>query len=131
MADIPVSATGPAHPYFPPGAVIPGYVANDKDVTELMLKFGAVTGAVVGSALWLTTRSRHPLRAIDRFAAAWFALCGFLHVAFEGYYLVYRHELTGMSTLFAQLWKEYALSDSRYLTHDIFTISVETITAVS
>ncbi|KAJ4202891.1 hypothetical protein NW767_005648 [Fusarium falciforme] len=75
MADIPVSATGPAHPYFPPGAVIPGYVANDKDVTELMIKFGAVTGAVVGSALWLAARSRHPLRAIDRFAAAWFALC--------------------------------------------------------
>ncbi|KAJ4254711.1 hypothetical protein NW757_005040 [Fusarium falciforme] len=131
MADIPVSATGPAHPYFPPGAVIPGYVANDKDVTELMIKFGAVTGAVVGSALWLAARSRHPLRAIDRFAAAWFALCGFLHVAFEGYYLVYRHELTGMSTLFAQLWKEYALSDSRYLTHDVFTISVETITALA
>lgn len=50
---------------------------------------------------------------------------------FAGYYLVYRHQLPGMSTLFAQLWKEYALSDSRYLTHDVFTISVETITAVS
>jgi hypothetical protein len=36
-----------------------------------------------------------------------------------------------MSTLFAQLWKEYTLSDSRYLTHDIFTVSVETITCVS
>ncbi|KAJ4202892.1 hypothetical protein NW767_005649 [Fusarium falciforme] len=36
-----------------------------------------------------------------------------------------------MSTLFAQLWKEYALSDSRYLTHDVFTISVETITALA
>ncbi|KAJ4310001.1 hypothetical protein N0V84_011201 [Fusarium piperis] len=76
MADMPVSATDPAaHPYFPPGAVITGYVANDKDVTELMVKFGAVTGAVVGFALWLTARSRYPLRAIDRFAAAWFALC--------------------------------------------------------
>jgi cholestenol Delta-isomerase len=49
----------------------------------------------------------------------------------QGYYLVYRHQLPGMSTLFAQLWKEYTLSDSRYLTHDIFTVSVETITCVS
>ncbi|KAM0197143.1 hypothetical protein ACHAPA_002468 [Fusarium lateritium] len=36
-----------------------------------------------------------------------------------------------MSTLFAQLWKEYTLSDSRYLTHDIFTVSVETITCLA
>lgn len=49
----------------------------------------------------------------------------------KGYYLVYRHQLPSMSTLFAQLWKEYTLSDSRYLTHDIFTVSVETITCVS
>lgn len=44
---------------------------------------------------------------------------------------MYRHQLPSMSTLFAQLWKEYTLSDSRYLTHDIFTVSVETITFVS
>lgn len=36
-----------------------------------------------------------------------------------------------MNTTFSQLWKEYALSDSRYLTDDVFTISVETITAVT
>lgn len=35
-----------------------------------------------------------------------------------------------MNTLFAQLWKEYALSDSRYLTSDVFTVCVETITTV-
>lgn len=33
--------------------------------------------------------------------------------------------------MFALLWKEYALSDSRYLTGDIFTLCVETITVVS
>lgn len=35
-----------------------------------------------------------------------------------------------MDTLFAQLWKEYTLSDSRYLTLDVFTVCVETITVV-
>lgn len=32
--------------------------------------------------------------------------------------------------LFGQLWKEYALSDSRYLTSDPFVLCMEVITAV-
>lgn len=32
--------------------------------------------------------------------------------------------------LFGQLWKEYALSDSRYLTSDAFVLCMETVTAV-
>ncbi|KAF4969680.1 hypothetical protein FSARC_3126 [Fusarium sarcochroum] len=121
-------APGIGHPYFPVDAVIPGYLPNSTGVVELIGTFAAIVGAVIGFALWQTTRSEKPVRPIDQFAAAWFALCGFLHVAFEGYYLLYRHQLPNMSTLFAQLWKEYTLSDSRYLTHDIFTVSVETIT---
>lgn len=38
--------------------------------------------------------------------------------------------LASSNDLFAQLWKEYALSDSRYLTSDPFMICVETITVV-
>jgi cholestenol delta-isomerase len=47
-----------------------------------------------------------------------------------GYYIYHRRNIPGMNTLFAQLWKEYALSDSRYLTSDVFTVCVETITTV-
>lgn len=32
--------------------------------------------------------------------------------------------------LFGQLWKEYALSDSRYLTQDSFVVTMEAITAI-
>ncbi|KLO88371.1 putative emopamil-binding protein (phenylalkylamine Ca2+ antagonist binding protein) [Fusarium fujikuroi] len=119
------------HPYFPVDAVIPGYLPNSRPVAELIVTFGAIVGAVIGLTLWQTTRTAKPVRPIDKFAAAWLALCGFLHITFEGYYLVYRYQLPGMSTLFAQLWKEYTLSDSRYLTHDIFTVSVETITCLA
>ncbi|KAK7403854.1 hypothetical protein QQX98_010358 [Neonectria punicea] len=119
------------HPYYPLTALIPGYAPNDTPIIRLLPVFGAVIAAVIGMALRQTARSRVPLRRIDRFAAAWFAMCGFLHVVFEGYYLFYRNQLPGMSTTFAQLWKEYALSDSRYLTNDVFTISVETITAMA
>jgi cholestenol delta-isomerase len=36
----------------------------------------------------------------------------------------------GLQTVFGQLWKEYSLSDSRYLTKDPFVLCMETITAV-
>ena len=35
-----------------------------------------------------------------------------------------------MSDFFGQLWKEYTLSDSRYMISDPFTLCMETITAV-
>jgi cholestenol Delta-isomerase len=35
-----------------------------------------------------------------------------------------------MQDLFAQLWKEYALSDSRYLTSDTFVLSAEAMSVV-
>lgn len=39
--------------------------------------------------------------------------------------------MPGMQDLFGQLWKEYAMSDSRYLTSDPFVLCMETVTAVS
>ncbi|KAH7313383.1 Emopamil-binding protein [Stachybotrys elegans] len=117
-----------AHPYYPSTAVLPGFVANDMPVAEMLPAFGAIVGAVVGGVYLLAARSRLRLGPADRFAAAWFALCGFLHVAFEGYYIYNRAEIIGQSALFAQLWKEYCLSDSRYLTSDVFTVTIETIT---
>ena len=38
--------------------------------------------------------------------------------------------MAGMQDLFGQLWKEYAHSDSRYLTSDPFVLCMETVTAV-
>ena len=35
-----------------------------------------------------------------------------------------------MSDFFGQLWKEYSLSDSRYMTSDPFVLCMESITAV-
>lgn len=33
--------------------------------------------------------------------------------------------------VFGQLWKEYALSDSRYMTSDTLVLCMETVTVVS
>ena len=49
---------------------------------------------------------------------------------FKGYFIYFKGRLVSQHTLFAMLWKEYALSDSRYLTGDLFTLCIETITVV-
>lgn len=47
----------------------------------------------------------------------------------SGYYAYNQARLATMNTFFAQLWKEYAMSDSRYLTSDAFVLCMESVTA--
>lgn len=54
---------------------------------------------------------------------------GFIHLSFEAYFVVNNRTLASSQTLFGQLWKEYSLSDSRYLTSDAFVVCMEAITA--
>jgi cholestenol Delta-isomerase len=49
---------------------------------------------------------------------------------FEGYYIYNFRNIATLNHFFAQLWKEYSYSDSRYLTQDPFVFCMETITAV-
>ncbi|KAK3702982.1 hypothetical protein LTR37_014712 [Vermiconidia calcicola] len=60
----------------------------------------------------------------------WFVLSGSIHLFFEGYYAVNYATLGSKQTVFGQLWKEYAFSDSRYLTRNTFVLCMETMTAV-
>jgi cholestenol Delta-isomerase len=46
-----------------------------------------------------------------------------------GYFAVHPLDLAGRPAILAQLWREYSLSDSRYLTADSFLVSMETVTA--
>ena len=55
----------------------------------------------------------------------------YLLLTVAGYFVVNHVGMAGKSDLFGQLWKEYSMSDSRYLTQDAFVLSMETITAVS
>jgi len=48
----------------------------------------------------------------------------------SGYFLVYHATLLSRIDLPAQLWKEYAISDSRYLSEDTFVLAIERITVV-
>lgn len=53
-----------------------------------------------------------------------------LALTITGYFAVNHTRMGPAQDLFGQLWKEYALSDSRYLTSDPFVLCMETITAV-
>lgn len=54
-----------------------------------------------------------------------------LHCFFEGYFMINHDHMASAQDLFGQLWKEYALSDSRYMTSDTLVLCMETITVVS
>ena len=57
-------------------------------------------------------------------------VAGAIHLCFEGYFSVNHTRMAPAQDLFGQLWQEYALSDSRYLTSDPFVLCMETVTAV-
>ncbi|KAM7197033.1 Emopamil-binding protein [Naviculisporaceae sp. PSN 640] len=85
--------------------------------------FGFRLGFGLGSATRFSGR--------DQFGIGWFLLCGFLHCFFESYYVLNYDTLASKQTLFAQLWKEYSLSDSRYLSQDLFVLTIESLTVLT
>ncbi|KAL5365404.1 Emopamil binding protein-domain-containing protein [Aspergillus floccosus] len=117
------------HPYYPPSVDIPGYVPNDRGALALIFIFASACVAIFLATYLLTTKQRPQISTGDLLTAQWFALCGCIHLFFEGYYSLNIHTLPSKQTLFGQLWKEYALSDSRYLVPNSFVHSMESITA--
>ncbi|OHW91263.1 emopamil binding protein [Colletotrichum incanum] len=118
------------HPYYPMNAELPHYIANETPLLKLLVTFAATIASVVVVTIMVARRIHSNMMISDQLIVAWFALCGFLHCFFEGYFIWNHQRLAGMQTLFAQLWKEYALSDSRYLTSDPFMLCVESFTVV-
>lgn len=118
------------HPFYPLGAALPSYVPNTIPGPILVAYFAAGTVAIFSTTYALISRVRPGLSAKETWAALWFTLCGCIHLFFEGYFAYNYHQMPSREDLFGQLWKEYALSDSRYLTQDSFVVTMETVTAV-
>ncbi|KAH8164664.1 hypothetical protein CIB48_g3594 [Xylaria polymorpha] len=109
----------PTHPYHPLGVSIPAYEENAAPVPVLLATLGGTLGFAVLSAALVARKCNPGLRASSLAVFCWFVMS----------YFVLNHETVASSqSLLAQLWKEYALSDSRYLTSDFFMLSVESIT---
>ncbi|KAM5345883.1 hypothetical protein ACJ41O_011744 [Fusarium nematophilum] len=126
-----VNATkAPLHPYFPLNVPIPGYAANSMDAPTLVTYFGAGCAVIFATTLLIVQVARPSLSRAETLTTMWFVLCGCIHLFFEGYFAYNFVHMAGQTDLFGQLWKEYSLSDSRYLTQDSFLVCMETITAV-
>ena len=139
----------PPHPFYPVEVELIGYLANDKSTLSLLLIFLAGL-IVICVASWVVLSKYYPqVRTIDKWALLWCmcskrALChqdhvlqadtlrtaGTIHLFFEGYFSLNHTRMAPAQDLFGQMWKEYAYSDSRYLTSDPFVLCMETITAV-
>ncbi|KAK7726520.1 hypothetical protein SLS63_007681 [Diaporthe eres] len=98
------------------GKNVPHYIPNASSLNELLVRFASLLSITIFTALWLATRFNANMRPSDKLIF--------------GYFVLNHANLAASNDLFAQLWKEYALSDSRYLTSDPFMICVETITVV-
>ncbi|KAI9818587.1 MAG: hypothetical protein M1832_004360 [Thelocarpon impressellum] len=117
------------HPYYPVGIEVIGYLANEYSVPVLLATFAAGCAAIFAVALLGVQVVRPGLRGSEKATVLWFVLCGTIHLFFEGYFSLNHTRMGGRSDVFGQLWKEYSLSDSRYLTSESFVLCMETMTA--
>ncbi|KAI9892708.1 MAG: hypothetical protein M1814_001128 [Vezdaea aestivalis] len=120
----------PLHPYSPATAIIAGYADNEMSVPLLLVIFAGVCAGIIAFTLAVVSYVQPQMRGSEKATVFWFTLCGCIHFFFEGYFAVNHASMGPSQSLFGQLWKEYALSDSRYLTSDPFVLCMESITAV-
>lgn len=57
-------------------------------------------------------------------------LAGAIHLLVEGYFSFNHARMASMVDYLGQGWKEYSMSDSRYLTAEPFVVCMESVTAV-
>ncbi|OJT14678.1 Emopamil-binding protein-like [Trametes pubescens] len=89
--------------------------------------------SAVGVAAYVASKSLLPKNASwqDRVTFIWLAFDGIIHFTLEGsflYYSMFGKQVITSSGPMAQMWKEYALADSRWGTADPTVVSLEILT---
>lgn len=115
-----------SHPYYPRHLILTDYEPNQRSMLYLLKVVGGLLGSIALGTLYAASRKNRP----GAFYFVWFMICGLLHCCFESYWLWHHNDITSRTDLFAELWKEYAHGDSRYLTSDPLVMTLETITVV-
>ncbi|KAI8364791.1 Emopamil-binding protein [Radiomyces spectabilis] len=116
------------HPYYPLTLDIPHYVANETPRFQLVASVLLVIGSIVASAFSLAKKNKRILSSSEALRFTWFVLCACLHCGLEAYWITHRHRVPARSDFLAEVWKEYAHGDSRYVTADPLLIAIETLT---
>lgn len=63
------------HPFYPVGVEIVNYLANEKDVIQLLTSFASLVGSILLIAGFGATRFAPHLKISDQLAVLWFVLC--------------------------------------------------------
>jgi cholestenol Delta-isomerase len=120
------------HPFTPPSISIPHYVPSQHTMLEILVPFFTAVLLVLVVGTMLISNKMINLTTSSFWTKSlflWFTMCGFIHTGVEGYFAYHYKTIAGQTTFMADLWKEYALSDSRYMTADPFVYLMENITA--
>lgn len=117
------------HPYYPTTLEIPNYVPNQRSTFELLVTAGGLMTGLIAACLITACKVSKKTTSVTRFT--WFCVSAILHLGFESYWLRHRATLAGQSDVLAELWKEYAHGDSRYLAADELLLTLEVMTIVS
>ncbi|USW49492.1 Putative emopamil-binding protein [Septoria linicola] len=117
-----------ANPYYPIGSTITNWTPNELSVLALLGAFTSASVVLFTATFVLVRRLQPSLTRAELLAIMWFVLSGTIHIVFEGYYVRNYATLGSHQTLLGQMWKEYALSDSRYLTQNGLVLCLETAT---
>ncbi|KAF2213078.1 hypothetical protein CERZMDRAFT_96749 [Cercospora zeae-maydis SCOH1-5] len=117
-----------SNPYYPIGSSIAGWTPNESSVFTLLGAFSGASVVLFSSTFILAKRIQPTLTRGELLTTMWFVLSGTVHILFEGYFISNFSELASQQTIIAQMWKEYAFSDSRYLTSNGLVFCLETIT---
>ncbi|KAI8869134.1 Emopamil-binding protein [Ramicandelaber brevisporus] len=120
------------HPYYPRSLSLPHYVPNTASLAAIFATLAVPLTALLAGGSFLLHKRRPALSLAERLAFCWFVLSGTLHLGLESYFIASHRTLAGDGFILGQVWKEYAISDSRYLSSDtlLWTIELITVTVV-
>ncbi|TAQ89728.1 hypothetical protein B7494_g1930 [Chlorociboria aeruginascens] len=132
MTDILVNATLSVitdHPYYPLQLEIKEFVENECSMPTLLGIFFSLCAVLAFVTRLMVKRARPNLARTEKAAIVWLVLSGAIHFFFEGFFSLNHYHMGASQHVLGQMWKEYALGDSRYLISDPFVLCMETVTA--
>lgn len=120
-----------AHPYYPRDLEINNYVPNSQPMSVLLTWVGVGLVVFLVTLNWIASLSPHMKPGRDRVIFCWFGLCALTHCSFEAYWVWFNKTVASRTDIPAELLREYANSDSRYMVSDPLVLTLETMTVVS
>ncbi|TPX55883.1 hypothetical protein PhCBS80983_g04960 [Powellomyces hirtus] len=117
------------HPYFPTSLVLPHYTSPTMTMPRILTIFFSTVFLILGVSYKSISGPQKKIAFSRQMLFLWFVTCGFIHGVLEGYFAYNHKTIAGEHNILAELWKEYALSDSRYMSADSFVVIMESVTA--